>query len=124
MPPPELTDDLIVEILLQFTPEEPELLVRDALICKRRFRLISGPLFSRRFREFHRAAPMLGLFCTNYRTLSSRFVPTSSVPLPHAIHGDWRAMDARHDRVLLNTSASWDEFWFRCSGDSLVIWDL
>ncbi|CAL4922579.1 unnamed protein product [Urochloa decumbens] len=123
MPPPALTDDLIDEILLRFPPEEPELLVRTALVCKRSFRLISGPRFRRRFRELHRVAPTLGLFCTNFRTPSSRFVPTSSFPLPHAIRRDWRAVDARHGRVLLNTAASWDEFWFGCSGDTLVVWN-
>ncbi|CAL4939311.1 unnamed protein product [Urochloa decumbens] len=123
MPPPALTDDLIDEILLRFPPEEPELLVRAALACKRWFRLISSPRFRRRFRELHRAAPMLGFFCTNYWSSSSRFVPTSSFPLPHAIRRDWRAVDARHGRVLLNTAASWDEFWFGCSGDTLVVWN-
>ncbi|KAK8445954.1 hypothetical protein SEVIR_9G413401v4 [Setaria viridis] len=121
MPPPELTDDLIDEILLRFPPEEPELLVHAALVCKRWFRLISDPRFRRRFRELHRAAPMLGFLCTDYRI--SRFVPTSSAPLPHAIPGSWRAVDARHGRVLLNTAASWNDFWSGCSGDDLVVWD-
>ena len=107
MPPAALTDDLIEEILLRFPPEEPELLVRTALVSKRWFRLISDPGFRRRFRELHRAAPMLGFFCNDY--LTSRFVPTSSAPLPHAIRGDWRPVDARHGRVLLS-AASWHRF--------------
>jgi hypothetical protein len=123
-PPPELTDHLIDEILLRFPSEEPELLVRAALVCKRWFRLISDPRFRRRFRELHRAAPMLVLFCTDYRRNYSRFVPTSPVPLvPRAIPGNWRAVDAPHGRVLLNTAADFDTFWFGCSGDVLVVWD-
>ncbi|CAL4914320.1 unnamed protein product [Urochloa decumbens] len=102
-------------------PPPPELLVRAALVCKRWFRLISDPHFRRRFRELHRAAPMLGFFCTDH--LASRFVPTSSAPLPHAIPGDWRAVDARHGRVLLNTAACWDDFTFFGSGEDLVVWD-
>ncbi|KAG2540892.1 hypothetical protein PVAP13_9NG587700 [Panicum virgatum] len=115
MPPSAVPNDLIEEILLRFPPEEPEPLVRAALVCKPWFRLISDPRFRRRFRELDRAAPMLGFFCTNRWT--SRFVPTSSVPLPHAIPGpgNWRAVDARHGRVLLDTR--------RCMRNGLVVWD-
>ncbi|XP_039827498.1 uncharacterized protein LOC120689257 [Panicum virgatum] len=120
MPPAALTDDLIEEILLRFSPEEPELLVRAALVSKCWFRLISDPRFRRRFRELHRAPPMLGFFCNDY--LTSRFVPTSSAPLPHVIRVDWRSVDARHGRVLLS-AASWHSFSFGCSGDDLVVWD-
>ncbi|CAL4939299.1 unnamed protein product [Urochloa decumbens] len=120
MPPPALPDDLVDQVLLRFPPEEPELLVCVALVCKRWFRLISDPHFRRRFRELHRAAPMLGFFCTDYHF--SRFVPTFSAPLPHAIPGDWRAVDARHGRVLFNTVACWDDFTFFVSGEDLVVW--
>nr|CAB3500866.1 unnamed protein product [Digitaria exilis] len=99
MPPPALTDDLVDEVLLRFPPEEPELLVRATLVCKRWFRVISDPRFRRRFRELHRAAPMLGFFCADYWG-ASRFVLVSSTPLPHAIRGDWRAVDVRHGRHL------------------------
>ena len=92
MPPPAVPDDLIEEILLRFPQVEPHLLVRAALVCKRWSRLISDPRFRRRFRELHRAAPMLGFFCTDGWT--SRFVPTSSVPRhPRQL--------ARRGRVLL-----------------------
>ncbi|OEL35072.1 hypothetical protein BAE44_0003909 [Dichanthelium oligosanthes] len=117
---PALTDDLVDEILLRFPPEEPELLVRAALVCKRWFRLISDPRFRRRFRELHRAAPMLGLFCARFST--SSFVHISSVPLPHAIRGDRRAVVARHGRVLVNT-ASYTNYSFNYWGDDLVVWD-
>ncbi|KAF8728632.1 hypothetical protein HU200_017900 [Digitaria exilis] len=121
MPPPALTDDLVDEVLLRFPPEEPELLVRATLVCKRWFRVISDPRFRRRFRELHRAAPMLGFFCADYWG-ASRFVLVSSTPLPHAIRGDWRAVDVRHGRVLLNTVARWDDFTFGCS-DDLLVWN-
>ncbi|XP_066319788.1 uncharacterized protein [Miscanthus floridulus] len=121
MPPPALTDDLIDQVPLRFPPQEPERLVRATLVCKRWFRLISDPSFRRRFREYHRAAPMLGLLCTD--SSGSRFVPTSTVPLPCAVLPvNGRAIDARHGRVLLNTASSWD-FTFNCSGDDLVVWD-
>jgi len=64
MPPSAVPNDLIEEILLRSPPEEPELLVRAALVCKRWFRLISDPRFRRRFRELDRAAPMLATAAT------------------------------------------------------------
>jgi hypothetical protein len=110
MPPPALSYDLVGEILLRFPPDEPELLVRAALVSKRWCRLISDPGFRRRFRVFHRTPPLLGCFYT--RGSATEFGATSSVRLPHAMSEEWRPIDARHGRVVLDTT------W--CSNDDVV----
>ncbi|TVU40592.1 hypothetical protein EJB05_14059, partial [Eragrostis curvula] len=122
----QLMDDLVEEILLRFPPEDPASLVRAALVCKGWHRLISNPNFGRMFREFHhRTIPMLGLICNleNVDASSSedhfvscfvptsaccqlcgRFVPkSSSSQLRPGCRSGWRALDARHGRVLLHT---------------------
>nr|CAB3451775.1 unnamed protein product [Digitaria exilis] len=76
-PPPPLPEDLVEEVLLRFPPDDPACLVRAALVCRRWRRLICGPRFRRRFREFHRAPPMLGFFVTNLGD-NSFFVRTSA----------------------------------------------
>ncbi|CAD6341637.1 unnamed protein product [Miscanthus lutarioriparius] len=106
---PVLMDDLVDEIILRFPPEEPELLVRASLV------------FRRRFRELHRAPPMLGVFYT--RGLVSSFVPTSSVPVPHAMRSNWCAADSRRGRVVLHSLPPWgNDLPMRSAGD-LLVWD-
>ncbi|TVU40552.1 hypothetical protein EJB05_14019, partial [Eragrostis curvula] len=123
-PPPPLLDELIEEVLLRFPPDEPAHLVQAALVCKRWCRLVSEPRFRRRFREFHRSPPMLGFLC-NRGVLDlleddvARFVPTTSFCLPQADRRHWRALDARHGRVLIRRGYGilpGDE-------DALVVWD-
>ncbi|KAK3151657.1 hypothetical protein QOZ80_3AG0248790 [Eleusine coracana subsp. coracana] len=98
-------------------PDEPELLVRAALVSKRWYRLISDPGFRRRFCEFHRTPPMLGCFYT--RGSATEFAATSSVRFPHAVRGNWCATDARHGRVVLHLTDPWDvELEVH-----LVVWD-
>ncbi|TVU40594.1 hypothetical protein EJB05_14061, partial [Eragrostis curvula] len=103
-PPPALMADLVEDILLRFPPDDPVSLVRAALVCKEWCRIVSGPGFRRRFGELHRTAPMLGVLC-NLRDdegyYLSRFFPTASSCPPHADQWGWRALDARHGRVLL-----------------------
>jgi hypothetical protein len=120
-PPPQLMEELIEEILLRFPPHEPALLVRAALVCKRWCRLVSGPGFRRWFRERHRTPPMLGFY---YRAISDEgnvggFVPAAAAfRSPRAESRRWRALDARHGRVLL-----------RCPGErfgtdmAFAVWD-
>lgn len=111
MPPP-LPDDLVEEVLLRLPPHEPTGLVRAALVCRRWRRLISDPDFGRRFREFHRNPPMLGMLCNHADISMSRFVPTTAFCSPQADREDWRVLDACHGRVLL------------CGkGGNLVVWD-
>ncbi|CAO1939344.1 unnamed protein product [Urochloa humidicola] len=115
MPLPALMEELVEEILLRFPPQEPARLIHAALVCKRWARLISGPAFRRRFRELHRAPPMLGLLCNGLGDLNDganwcSFVPTAAFrPPPQAEHSSWRAVDSRHGRVLLRHPRSLQE---------------
>lgn len=104
-PPPVLLD----EIVLRLPPDDPGSLVRAALACNSWCRFISTPRFHRRFREFHRAAPMLGFLLDlrdkdDNNSYIARFVPISPSSCPP--HADRRgfALDARHGRVLLHTA--------------------
>ncbi|KAL6647182.1 hypothetical protein ACP70R_014619 [Stipagrostis hirtigluma subsp. patula] len=106
-PPPALPEELVEEILLRFPPDDPALLVRAALVCRRWCRLVSDPGFPRRFRELHRAPPLLGFLCNltgAYGVDVARLVPTAA-PFcsPRADRRGLRALDARHGRVLLHT---------------------
>ncbi|KAL6640003.1 hypothetical protein ACP70R_022313 [Stipagrostis hirtigluma subsp. patula] len=100
--PPELVEDLIEEVLLRIPPDDPARLARAALVCKPWCRVASEP-------GFRRSMP------------GARFVPTSSFRPPRAAAGGggWRALDARHGRVLLAN--------LYCKsgpiGDALVVWD-
>ncbi|EER95782.1 hypothetical protein SORBI_3002G014700 [Sorghum bicolor] len=111
-PPPPLVDDLVEEVLLRFPPKDPAALVRAALVCKRWRRLVSGPGFRRRFSEFHRTPPMLGMFCNGELIRVSDFVPTTTFRPHHAERRHRRALDARHGRVL-----------FHGEGRGLSVWD-
>ncbi|TVU40930.1 hypothetical protein EJB05_14415, partial [Eragrostis curvula] len=116
-PLPALIDELVEEILLRFPPSEPAGLVRAALVCKRWGRLVSSPRFRRRFCDHHRAAAMLGVLC-NLKEVNgeyvSRFVPAAPSGPRRPDHRGWRALDARHGRVLLR-SLVW--------GPYLNVWD-
>ncbi|WVZ85222.1 hypothetical protein U9M48_032170 [Paspalum notatum var. saurae] len=94
--PPVLLDELVEEVLLRVPPDDPERLLRAALVCKCWCRIISDPGFRRRFREFHRTPPMLGFFSD----LSTPFISTSSFLSPRAARHNCQAIDARHGRVL------------------------
>ncbi|GJN26166.1 hypothetical protein PR202_gb14076 [Eleusine coracana subsp. coracana] len=101
---PSLMEDLVEEILLRFPPDDPGSLVSAALVCKAWCR----------FREFHHRRssppPVLGFFCGIYTPSDAyispgepRFMPllpSSFRRLPHASLPNWRAVDARHGRVL------------------------
>jgi len=91
-------------------------------------RLVSGPGFRRRFREFHRTPPMLG-FLLNIRADAdadasgvsrsrSRCVPTAAFCLWHAETRSWRVLDARHGRVLLQQQPA------DPNRVDLLVWDL
>jgi hypothetical protein len=99
-----LLEELVEEVLLRLPPADPASLVRAAIVCKPWCRIISDRRFRRRFSEFHRSPPMLGLLC-NFRDQDgdyvSRLLPTSSACPLRADH-NWRALDARHGRVLLS----------------------
>ncbi|TVU26536.1 hypothetical protein EJB05_29088, partial [Eragrostis curvula] len=117
--PPELNDEAVEEVLARLPPDDPALLVRAALVCKRWCRLVSSPGFHRRFRLLHRTAPMLGFFCR--QPSSTRFVPTasSSICLPYAVRPEWRVLSSRHGRLLVLNPPSVSP----TSGRELIVWD-
>ncbi|OEL16531.1 hypothetical protein BAE44_0022449 [Dichanthelium oligosanthes] len=104
-----LPEELVEEVLLRFPPAEPAMLVRAALVSKPWYRIVSAPRFRRRFREFHRTPPVLALFC-NFRDQDGEYVtrvaPTSRSSPLRAVQVYWRALDARHGRVLLRGMTS------------------
>ncbi|CAL5091838.1 unnamed protein product [Urochloa decumbens] len=103
--PPPLPDVLVEEILVRHPPDDPASLLRAALACKRWARLVSGPGFRHRLRDFHRWAPMLGFLCDLRNEedggATSRFMPASTFRPRHADRRGWRTADVRHGRVLL-----------------------
>ncbi|KAF8726323.1 hypothetical protein HU200_019785 [Digitaria exilis] len=111
-PPPELTDDVIREILLRLPPSEPAHLVRAALVCRRWRRLLADRGFLRLHRAFHGGAPpLLGFLPLGAPATAEAAAWRFSLPEPepHA----WLALDARHGRVLLHSS----------DPKRLVVWD-
>ncbi|XP_066382776.1 uncharacterized protein [Miscanthus floridulus] len=123
-PPAPLPDELVEEILLRIPPSDPATLARAAVAQKRWCRLVAGPGFCRRYRDRHRAPPMLGFFCFPWsgNGFSTSFVPASSFrPKPRADRRQLGPVDARHGRVLLRAYER-----FRggvVPGFRLVVWD-
>ncbi|XP_039793295.1 uncharacterized protein LOC120659281 [Panicum virgatum] len=109
--PPELIDDAVAEILLRIPPDEPADLFRASLVCKLWLRIACDPAFLRRYRAFHRGAPLLGFF---YRvrcpSRSPLFIPTTaaspSLRPPAYDDHNWLVVDCRHGRVLLRNRKS------------------
>ncbi|GJN10489.1 hypothetical protein PR202_ga28587 [Eleusine coracana subsp. coracana] len=100
-----LMEELVEEILLRLPPEDAACLLRASLVCKPWQRILSNRAFRRRYREFHGNPPMLGFICNvecaNHGIIA-RFVPTASSCLPHDDRPGWRALNARHGRVILH----------------------
>ncbi|KAM0924554.1 hypothetical protein ACQ4PT_004547 [Festuca glaucescens] len=101
---PRLSDELVEEVFFRLPPAEPTYLVRASAVRKRWRRILADTGFRRRYREFHGAPPVLGLFQED-----TSFVPTS--PLLPA-QPNWRprwttlaAVDCRHGRVLVTPSS-------------------
>jgi hypothetical protein len=124
MPPPvpELTDDLVDEILLRLRPEDPGCLFRASLVCKRWRGLLTGTDFAWRYRQFHRAPPLLGLFDNQF--LGCWFIapssPTSPVPPIHPGHRTLQALDSRHGLVLMAMVGNDPHVRHQ---DCLAVWD-
>ncbi|CAL5077726.1 unnamed protein product [Urochloa decumbens] len=98
-----LPDELVDLILLRLPPSDPGSLVRAALVCRTWRRLLSAPAFRRRFLDFRRRSPpMLGFLYRAAPGHGARFMPTPSFRPPFAggRPAAWRAVDARHGRVL------------------------
>lgn len=115
---PYLVDELVGEILLRLPPAKPANLLRVSLVCKRWRLLLTDPVFRRRYREFHRAPPLLGFLHNMYEFESGgvpRFVPAVASPCsPPAINcSTFWVLDCRHGRVLIHSFGPAD----------LVVWD-
>uniref|UniRef100_A0ACD5U9V1 Uncharacterized protein n=1 Tax=Avena sativa TaxID=4498 RepID=A0ACD5U9V1_AVESA len=114
-PAPLTIADMAPEILLRLPPDDPAYLVRAALVCKPWRRLLTGQAFLGRYRAFHRTPPMLG-FVLNLKEHfngMARFFPTSSFRPAAPDYAGMDVLDARHGRVLLQTTR----------GQRLVVWD-
>ncbi|TVU41838.1 hypothetical protein EJB05_15393, partial [Eragrostis curvula] len=104
--PPELPIEIVGDIILRVPPDEPADLLRASLVCKRWGRLLSDPVFRRRYCRYHRTPPLLG-FVHNMLHSNPRFVSTVASPCsPPALDSrDWWALDCRHGRVLIRSFA-------------------
>ncbi|CAM0876569.1 unnamed protein product [Alopecurus aequalis] len=132
-PPPTLPDELLEEVFLRLPPDEPASIVRACLASKLWLALLAGAAFHGRYRDFHGAAPMLGLFCRRpspYWPSDSQEISTGPLFLsttkfdarvPDAEY--WRyhgcyALDCRHGRLLIG-----DNFPFPYVVTKVAVWD-
>ncbi|TVU40836.1 hypothetical protein EJB05_14316, partial [Eragrostis curvula] len=121
---PELIDDAIAEVLLRLPPDEPKHLFRASLVCKTWLRIITDPVFPRRYRAFHGAPPLLGLLHrfgnSSYGDPEPCFTPVTAVPAfpsPDFDGLEADALDCRHGRVLIHMVGDRDE------DPDLLVWD-
>ncbi|XBI34573.1 hypothetical protein VPH35_120362 [Triticum aestivum] len=114
---PELPDELVEEIFLRLSPDEPAALVRASLASKPWHGVLIGPAFCSRYHEFHGVAPMLGFFYSwpdgsdDGEDPVPPFVPTTKfgprIPdLTTVTHRRLDALGCRHGRVLLRCTSS------------------
>ncbi|KAI4992772.1 hypothetical protein ZWY2020_007085 [Hordeum vulgare] len=124
--PPALVDDAMREIFKRVPPDDPRTLVRAAAVCTSWHGILSDDDFTREYRAFHRAPPMLD-FLLNTRHgkllekrasivqekthLVSSFVSTASFR-PPACHDrrHRRVLDSRHGLVLFHTPKRDEDF--------------
>ncbi|TVU41825.1 hypothetical protein EJB05_15379, partial [Eragrostis curvula] len=111
--PPELLEELVVEILLRISPNDPADLLRASLVCKSWRRFLSDPVFRQRYCRYHRTPPLLGFVADEGH--SSSFVSTVASPcsMPTLDCFYWWVLDSRHGRILIHT--------FQPS--EIVVWD-
>ncbi|XP_048560903.1 uncharacterized protein LOC125553701 [Triticum urartu] len=115
-----LMEDLVEQILVRLPPEDPACLVRASLVCKPWRRLVAGPAFRRRYREFHRRPHLLGVLqiLQGDEPYYSRFVPTSVFHVVDPVLPCWLVVDCRHGRALFATTNP------RIEGTlGLVVWE-
>jgi hypothetical protein len=124
-PPPELMEELVEQILLRLPPD-----VRAVFVRRLWRRIASATAFRRRFLEFHRTAPVLGVLCTREadsddsnddedQLMTARFFPTSSFRPACAKHRGCHVVEARHGRVLLGRDPSGSGPWMI----NLIVWN-
>ena len=126
MPPPApaLPDEMLEEIFLRLPPDEPECLVRASLASKFWLSLLSSSIFHGRYREFHRAPPMLGFVCTlddpylgsTEKQPDTHFVSTTKFGARILNDKEYNVLDCRHGRVLLLGKKG-------AALTALVVWD-
>ncbi|VAH46456.1 unnamed protein product [Triticum turgidum subsp. durum] len=99
-------EDLVEQILLRLPPKDPACLVRASVVCKPWRRLVAGPAFRRRYREFHRRPHLLGVLqiLQGDEPYYSRFVPTSVFRVVDPVLPCWLVVDCRHGRALFATT--------------------
>ncbi|XP_044460276.1 uncharacterized protein [Triticum aestivum] len=115
-----LMEDLVEQILVRLPPEDPACLVRASLVCKPWRRLVAGPAFRRRYREFHRRPHLLGVLqiLQGDEPYYSRFVPTSVFRVVDPVLPCWLVVDCRHGQALFATTNP------RIEGTlDLVVWE-
>lgn len=117
--PPELSDELVEEILLRLPPDDPSSLLRASLVCKPWQRIVSHPNFLRCLGALHRAPPVLGFLHNLQDDRIPRFVPTtaSSFSLPAPDRRSCKALDCRHGRALFLKGAQDLLVWEPNTGD-------
>ncbi|KAK3124313.1 hypothetical protein QOZ80_7BG0584820 [Eleusine coracana subsp. coracana] len=129
-PLPSLMEELMEEILLRFPADDPGSLLRAALVCKSWYRLVFGPDFNHRFREFHqRSPPVLGFFCDIFR--SSRYGTEGRTSfmsltsffdrLPHEFMPNWGAVDACRGRILFYEKDK--KVSLQCMALNFIVWN-
>uniref|UniRef100_A0A453IVL2 F-box domain-containing protein n=1 Tax=Aegilops tauschii subsp. strangulata TaxID=200361 RepID=A0A453IVL2_AEGTS len=123
--PPALVDDAMREIFLRVPADDPKTLVRAAAVCTTWSRILSDVIFTREYRAFHGAPPMLGFLHNTHHERSwgrgrikqheeylvSNFVSAASFR-PPACHErrHWRVLDSRHGLVLFHTPKRDEDF--------------
>ncbi|KAG2554686.1 hypothetical protein PVAP13_9KG594801 [Panicum virgatum] len=101
---PYMCLDVVQEILIRLPPEEPENLLRAALVCKAWLRILCTEVFRREYRAHHRSPPVMGLvFNVREETDLARLAPTTRFLPSTRDHEDLDVVDARHGRVLLHS---------------------
>jgi hypothetical protein len=148
--PPALIDDAMFEIFLRVPADDPKTLVRAAAVCTTWRRILGDLIFTRQYRAFHGAPPMLGFLLNTHHERSwwkggnmrseeylvSSFVSTASFRSP-ACHErrHWRVLDSRHGLVLFHTPkrdenfvvcdlVTYDRWRISASSElSFLIWD-
>uniref|UniRef100_A0ACD5WGT0 Uncharacterized protein n=1 Tax=Avena sativa TaxID=4498 RepID=A0ACD5WGT0_AVESA len=122
--PPALIDDAMSEIFLRIPADDPKSLVLAAAVCTAWRRILCDLIFTRQYRKFHGAPPMLGFLRNTYHDkqyeeyVVSNFVSTASFRSP-ACHESrhWHVLDSRHGLVLFQTRKT-------KRGEDLVVCDL
>jgi hypothetical protein len=108
-PLPQLTEDLVAEVLLRLPPAEPASLFRATALSRIWNQRVSNQDAVRRYREHHGVPPLLGFFQNKEYSddRRPRFVPICKPSPPFAQPNfggdDWMALDYRHGRLLVHT---------------------